>query len=307
MFYPLLGVLLLCAIWCAYWYIAFLSAKELVQAKRPEFAGKGLHLGCARESWGGFPFRFEFQCKAALLQFTQGNESISFQSMKLLAVAQVYNPFHILLLIDGPSSVNGVKLTHGRALVSIAASRNGDWDMSSEAAGVNASGLFSTDQLKLFARKTNGRLDLAANAETLIVPIPDHSITSISHAEIVAQTGASLLAQPFHGPTVEQPLEIKSLKISQGPVDFAAQGKIFLNPQHRLAGRMSSQTNDIDWLMPIIAPIFSLNEQDSVSIKNLLNLTGRDPATNTTKADFNANEGVLYWGPLKLVDLIPLY
>ena len=179
--------------------------------------------------------------------------------------------------------------------------------MSSEAAGVNASGLFSTDQLKLLARKTNGRLDLAANAETLIVPIPDHSITSISHAEIVAQTGASLLAQPFHGPTVEQPLEIKSLKISQGPVDFAAQGKIFLNPQHRLAGRMSSQTNDIDWLMPIIAPIFSLNEQDSVSIKNLLNLTGRDPATNTTKADFNANEGVLYWGPLKLVDLIPLY
>ena len=70
---------------------------------------------------------------------------------------------------------------------------------------------------------------------------------------------------------------------------------------------MSSQTNDIDRLMPIIAPIISLSEQDSVSIKNLLNLTGRDPATNATKADFNANEGALYWGPLKLADLVPLY
>jgi hypothetical protein len=307
MFYPLMGMLLLCAIWCAYWYIAFLGAKELVQARRPEFAGKGLQLDCARESWGGFPFRFEFQCEAASLQFTQGNESISLRSMKLLAVAQAYNPLHVLLLIDGPSSVNGVKLTHGRSLVSIAASRNGDWDMSSEAAGVNASGLFSTDQLKLFARKTNGRLDLVAYAETLIVLMPDHSVTSISHAELIAQTSTAVLDPPFHGPTVERPLEIKSLKISQGPVDFAAQGRIFLDPQHRLAGRLSSQTNDIDGLMPIIAPIFSLNEQDSASIKNLLNLTGRDSATNTTKADFTANEGALYWGALKLADLISLY
>ena len=65
MFYPLAGMILLGALWCGYWFIAFVSAKELVQAKRQEFLNRGLQLDCAHESWGGFPFRFEFQCEAA--------------------------------------------------------------------------------------------------------------------------------------------------------------------------------------------------------------------------------------------------
>ena len=76
MFYPLAGMILLSIVWCGYWFIAFSGAKELVQAKRLEFAGKGMELNCASESWGGFPFRFEFQCETASLQFTHGNENL---------------------------------------------------------------------------------------------------------------------------------------------------------------------------------------------------------------------------------------
>ena len=61
-FYPLAGMILLSIIWCGYWFIAFSGAKELIQAKRLEFTAKGMELTCARENWGGFPFRFEFQC-----------------------------------------------------------------------------------------------------------------------------------------------------------------------------------------------------------------------------------------------------
>jgi hypothetical protein len=74
-----------------------------------------------------------------------------------------------------------------------------------------------------------------------------------------------------------------------------------------LAGKLSSQTNDIDGVMKFIEPIFALSEQDSERIKNLISLTGRDPATNTTKADFSARDGALYWGLIKLADLTPLY
>ena len=307
MFYPLAGMILLSALWCGYWFIAFVGAKELVQAKRLEFLNRGLQLNCANESWGGFPFRFEFQCEAASLQFTTANETIGFQSIKILAVAQAYNPLHVLLLIDGPSAVNGVELTHDRALVSVTINSAGNLDVSSEATKVNAQGLFSATQLNFYGRKINGKLDLAARADQLVILGPDNLVTPITKAEIVAQTSATLLNQPSQAIATGEPLEISSIKISQGPVDFAAQGKIFLDPQHRLAGKLSSQTNDIDGLMKFIAPIFALKEEDSAAIKNLVSLTGTDPATNTTKADFTARDGALYWGLLKLTDLEPLY
>ena len=47
--------------------------------------------------------------------------------------------------------------------------------------------------------------------------------------------------------------------------------------------------------MKFIEPIFALNEQDSATIKSLVTLTGTDPKTNMTKADFAAKEGALYW------------
>ena len=306
MFYPLIGMILLSTLWCGYWFIAFEGAKELVQAKRLEFKSQGLQLNCANESWGGFPFRFEFQCEGALLQFAQANKTNDIKSVTMLAVAQAYNPFHVLLLIDGPSTVNGVELTHERALISVTVNGSDNLDVSSEVAKVNAPGLFSADQLNFYGRKINGKLDLAANTEGLTVLDPSLTI-SITKAAIIAQTNASLLKQPYAVIAAGEPLEISSLKISQGPVDLTAQGKIFLDPLHRLAGTLSSQTNDIDGLMKLIAPLLALNEEDSAAIRNLVSPAGTDPATKTTKADFTASDGALYWGLLKLADLQPLY
>ena len=169
MFYPLTGMILLSLAWCGYWFIAFSGAKELVRAKRLEFAGRGMELNCASESWGGFPFRFEFQCETATLQFIHGNEKYNIQSTKILALAQAYNPLHVLLLVDGPTSIDRTTVIHERALISIEAGLAKDWDASLEAASVNAHDLFTAARLKLFARKIDDRLDLAANTEELTV------------------------------------------------------------------------------------------------------------------------------------------
>lgn len=304
MFYPLAGMILLSLIWCGYWFIAFSGAKELIQAKRLEFEGQGMELACARESWGGFPFRFEFQCETAKLQFIHDTQTYNVQITKILAVAQAYNPLHVIFLVDGPTTIDQTTVIHERALISVTIGLDKDWDTSLEAAGVNAQDLFTAGQLKLFARKINGRLDLAADTKELTVIQPENPPITVSSAELVGQTSASLLAQQR---LAGQSLEISSLKISQGPVDFAATGTVFLDPQHRLAGKLSSQTNDIDGVMKFIEPLFALNEQDSATIKNLVTLTGSDPATKTTKADFSAKDGALYWGLIKLTDLAPLY
>ncbi len=304
MFYPLAGMILLSLIWCGYWFIAFSGAKELIQAKRLEFAGQGMELTCAHESWGGFPFRFEFQCEIPSLRLTHGEETYKIQSTKILAIAQAYNPLHVILLVDGPTSIDRTAVINDRALLSVTVNLSQDWDASLEAANVNAQDLFTAGQLKLFARKSNGRLDLAADTKELTVIRPENPPITVSSAELVGQTSASLLTQRR---LAGQSFEISAFKISQGPVEFTATGTVSLDPQHRLAGKLSSQTNDIDGVMKFIEPIFALNEQDSATIKNLVTLAGSDPTTKTTKADFTAKEGALYWGLIKLADLTPLY
>lgn len=304
MFYPLAGMLLLSLVWCGYWFIAFSGAKKLIQEKRSEFTAKGMELTCARETWGGFPFRFEFQCETAKLQVIHDAQTYSGQTTKILAVAQAYNPLHVILLVDGPTSIDRTTVIHDRALISVTVSLSQDWNASLEAAGVKAQDLFTAGQLRLFARKINGRLDLAADTKELTVIQPDNPPITVSSAELVGQTSAALLTgRRMAG----HALEISKLKISQGPVEFAATGTVSLDAQHRLAGKLSSQTNDIDGVMKFIERIFALNEQDSATIKNLVTLAGSDPATKTTKADFTAKDGALYWGMLKLADLMPLY
>lgn len=261
MFYPLAGMILLSLVWCGYWFFAFSGAKELIQAKRLEFAGQGMALTCARETWGGFPFRFEFQCETAKLQFIHDTQTYNVQTTKILGIAQAYNPLHVIFLVDGPTSIDQTTVIHDRALISV---------------------------------KISARLDLAADTTELTVIPQDNPPITVSSAELFGHTSG-------------QTLEISRLKISQGAVDFAATGTVSLDAQNRLAGKLSSQTNDLDGVMKFIEPIFALNEQDSATIKNLVSLAGRDPATNTTKADFIARDGALYWGLIKFADLTPLY
>ncbi len=173
-----------------------------------------MELACARESWGGFPFRFEFQCETAKLQVSHDNETYSVQTTKFLAIAQAYNPLHVIVLVDGPTSIDRTTVVHDRALISVTVSLDKDWDASLEAASVNAQGLFTAGQLKLFARKINGRLDLAADTKELTVIQPDNPPITVSSAELVGQTSATLLTQRR---LAGHSLEISALKISQGP------------------------------------------------------------------------------------------
>ena len=315
MFYPLAGIILLCLVWSGYWYVAFNSTKELTQSKRQELRGIGLELTCAQESWGGFPFRFEFQCEAASLSYIHNNETLNLQSTKIVAVAQAYNPAHILLLIDGPTLLTKAKtdiatLAHERALISITFNHQGEWDVSSEVAKVNAQGLFSAASLNFYARQIKDKLDLAANAERLVILGPNNSLNPITKAEVIAHTSAAFLntQSPLdYAASTSEPLTISALKISTGPVNFDAQGEVFLDSNHRLNGKLSSQTNDIDGLLNFITPIFELKGKDKAAMKSLLGLVGNDQNTTTKKADFTAKNGTLSWGPFKLADLKPLY
>jgi Uncharacterized protein conserved in bacteria (DUF2125) len=184
---------------------------------------------------------------------------------------------------------------HDDALISIILNGKGEWDVSSDVAHVNVPNFFSISSLKLFTRKNNGRVDLAGNSDGLVIFSSNSAQAPIDHAEFLAQAGDSTS------------LDISAFKVSSGSVNFGGQGKIALNPNRLLVGKLSTQTNDIDGLLKLLSPLFEMVEKDQAAIKSLLATQGNDPNSSSQKADFMLRDGGLYWGPFKLADLAPLY
>ena len=296
MFYPLAGVILLSLVWSGYWYFAFTKTQETAAIRRQELAAQGLQLKCDHESWGGFPFRFEFHCEGMALKY---NNAV-LKTGKMLVVAQAYNPFHILLLVNGPTAIarDNVPVAsaiHDDALISIILNGKGGWDVSSDVARVNVPNFFSSASLKLFTRRSNGRIDFAGNSDGLVVFDKNNSRLPIDHAEFLAQTNG------------KTSLDISALTISSGSVNFEGQGKIALDANHILTGKLSTQTNDIDGLLKLISPLFEMTGKDQAAIKSLLATQGNVPNSPRQKADFIGRDGGLYWGPFKLTGLEPVY
>ena len=99
MLLPLAAVLVLAGLWSAYWYVAAGLARTELQRQRARLAAQGLEIGCASEDWGGYPFRFEFACTSPVLAASRHELSAA----SLRAYAQAYYPWHVLLLVDGPT------------------------------------------------------------------------------------------------------------------------------------------------------------------------------------------------------------
>jgi hypothetical protein len=68
MLLPLILVLVLAMAWSIYWFVAIGWPRTRLQSEREKLAGQGVSLTCTEESWGGFPFRFEFTCSSPLLK-----------------------------------------------------------------------------------------------------------------------------------------------------------------------------------------------------------------------------------------------
>src|SRR5690348_755451 len=118
MLLPMLAVLALAIVWSGYWVLAISSGKRIAAAKRAELQQQGLSLACREETWGGYPFRFEFHCEAPVLVLARG---VKVASSSMRAVTMAYNPWHVLILIAGPTTLDmptlgQTSVQHGRAV-----------------------------------------------------------------------------------------------------------------------------------------------------------------------------------------------
>ena len=289
---PLAIVLLLTAVWTAYWFFASTYARKAVEEGRARLAQSGMALTCGRETWGGFPFRFEFTCTAPAL-IAHGIAAI--QPASIEAVAQAYYPWHILLLIDGPTritSASGVTLaaSHKRALASFLFRDSTEPEFSMEVPELDVPGILSARSVMIFTRpEGNGKHGLAITIKDVHHRRPGKLPLDVGQANLLGTLKSA------------RSLQVDGLTLQQGTVTWSGEGEIGLDHQFRVSGLLRTQTNDLDGLLAILDPHIEMTGTQRQAFRAVLGLLGQ-----RATADVIAKDGELFIGPFKIADLLPL-
>ena len=288
-----MSVLVVALLWSSYWFIAIELAKDQFERERVRLSERGLVLDCTQETWGGFPFRFEFNCTSPIVHYLP---RLEVRSTNILAVALAYNPWQVILMIDGPTTVTGAtplptRAEHQRAIASIVIDSKNQPSFSVDLPKLVVPGLLTTDRLRFDARPAaDAGTELAASVDGLNYQPTDRPELLIRRGELRGSLSH------------DGRLSVERIELSEGNVRYWGAGEIQLDQSRRLAGKLSTETNDLDGLLSILDPHLDMTDEQKSGLRTVLGLLGQE-----TKADIIARDGQLFIGPFKIADLVPLY
>jgi hypothetical protein len=290
---PLAAVLVLAALWSVYWWVAQGYAREAFAAERRALALNSNTLTCGSETWGGFPFRFEWSCEKPVLQRADGSHV---SSHRISAVALAYKPWHVITLVDGPTSLkigeeHFEEIGHSRAAMSIQFSDRGKASVSLEVNNITIDEDLMIGHLLAHTRPggANG-WDIAGSARDIRWRSDTEKVLVVESADLRGIVDA------------EMRIQVSNVSLQTGQVRYWGDGTIGLDRQRRLEGKLATETNDLDGLMAIIDPHLMMTSEQKANLRLVLGLLGK-----TAKADMIATGGELYIGPFKVGDLLPIY
>lgn len=287
---PLLAVLALLALWTIYWFIASGIVQSSVADERAKLASEGKTLTCAHEVWGGYPFRFEVTCDQPRLTLENG---IAVQSIKLQALAQAYDPGHVIALLDGPTTLNipdqpTVTIQHDQVIASYVASQTKGDIGTAEFRNVMAEPFGKIEAAVASVRKRSDDLqDFALNVTRLTVATgSDQPITVDSIAADATLTNQTTLT-------------LNSSEATLGTLKATAEGSITRDATNRPAGTLAIALSDPAQAALIAAKTLKLTPEQQSAITAALTLMGG-------KANLVAKDGQLSLGPFPITTLPPL-
>lgn len=294
MLIPLFAVLALGLAWSGYWVIASSLAQKAVAERRAVLAERGQRLDCSEERWGGFPFRFEFTCADPLLTDAAAGTA---QSARLRAVAMAYNPWHLLLLVDGPTRLSRIDrtaltLNHEGILASLRfRDQTTPPDVSVEIPKLHIVGWYTADDVLIHTRpEADGGMGLALSASKSNYQPEGRPPLTVAAGSLVGTLRPDGV------------LAVSNVELQEGPTVYKGQGEVRLDAAHRIAGQLATETNDFDGLMRILEPHLEMTPDQFAGLKTMMGLLGQN-----SKANLVAQDGALYIGPFKVADLLPLY
>ena len=293
MFLPLALVLLLALIWTVYWFMASSVAKDRMAQERARLSAQGLQLSCEREGWAGYPFHFEFSCSSPVLTYAG---KVELRSTDLLLVALAYAPWQVAALVSGPTMISGpglvpTEVRHQRALAAVTFGKSWQPSFSAELPAAAITGVGSADKMTAFTRPAaDGGIDVAVEGSG-VTYAPD------GKPPITVDNG-TLLGTLQRNRT----FQLDKFELSQGTLRYWGSGELSLDAQHRIAGQIDTETNDIQKLLTTAGPYLGLADSKLANLRTMLGLLG-----NGAKAPVIAKDGVLYLGPFHVGELKPLY
>lgn len=290
MLLPLGAVLLLGLLWSGYWIMASGIAQARVAEERAELARQGVALACTQESWGGYPFHFEFLCTSPRITYENRAELRS-QQLRLTALA--YAPRQIVALLDGPSTVSaqGVVPTeaqHGRVIAAVTFDSDDALPrLSAELPSPAVAGLGQAEKLMVHGRPSEGGgTDIAVSLTKVIVQLPERPPLALAQMDFLGRL------------TPQETLVVEKVELQQDNMRYWGSGEIALDGTGRPAGKLDTETNDVDGLLTLAAPQLRMQEDQVAGLRAMLRLLG-----NEAKVPLIAKDGVLYLGPFRIADL----
>jgi hypothetical protein len=104
-FAPFVVVIVLGAIWSAFWFYATSQAQATLAAWREQEAKLGRIYTCGSQTIGGFPFRIEVRCADVDVELTATQPPLNIKAKDIVVVAQVYDPTLLIGEVTGPLRV----------------------------------------------------------------------------------------------------------------------------------------------------------------------------------------------------------
>ncbi len=292
-FIPLGAVLVLALVWSIYWLAAMGVAQQRFTSERGKLEAQGLSLTCDGESWGGFPFHFEFSCSTPMIQI---KDRADLKSSRLLLVALAYAPWQITALIDGPSTLSGpdisaAEATHQRIMAVLTYDGTGKARFSGEVRALAIPGAGKTETLMVHTRPS------AAGGNDVAL-----SLTGLSYERLGGQPVQIDQVDILGTILPDTSLKLDKVEIQQGGLRLWGSGTLSLDSEHRPQGRVDMLTNDVNRLLEAVSAQLQLTEQQVSNIRLMLGLLG-----NEAKGAIIAKDGILYVGPFAVATLKPLY
>lgn len=261
--------------WTAAWFVISARTGEALDAWVGAEAIAGRKWTCADRSVGGYPFRIEVSC--ATLSLERGDLKATLG--RVLSVAQVYQPRHVITEVGGPLRASDGRLTvEGRwslLQASVQTTPNAFQRLSvvMDGPAFRVAGLtpvelaLASQRFEAHIRpdparaETDGAYDVALSAAKAVVPSLDEWIGGGEPSDIAAEATVTQARGISGRPLVEEverwrrangSVVLGRLSVDKGARRLEARGELGLDELHRVRGRLDASASGLEGLLGTI-------------------------------------------------------
>ncbi|MFD1331866.1 DUF2125 domain-containing protein [Methylopila musalis] len=332
---PTLALLLGAAVWSAFWWYAAGRAEQAADAFMAREAAKGRVYACGERTVGGYPFRIELRCERPSASVRDGENHLTLEAPRLVAVAQVYDPRRMIVDLTGPVGFMDAQGRRGEAAFRTAqasgtATLDGKLERASAVVADPRLTLDGTEQaagsrLEAHLRRTPdagpGAYDVALALDSAtspwlgLLPVGDGPATFELQASLT-QAGelrpAPLEERLRAFQAADGRVRIDVARLIRGDVEARIDGDLGLDAQGRLDGRLTLVARGLDEIVRGLAGGAGGRRDDLLSSllgagAQMLGKPAKIDDKPATAYDLRLDRGRVELGPIRLYRLPPLY